>query len=128
MNKGLVRIPPTNPNSECRAGRHWWDPDNDHKTCKLCGESYYNPQYYIQHKGYVGNCLIWWRLGSSGYTTEIREAQQYTEEEALMRCKDRPDQDFMWLVEDVEEAATLHVDSQHLDYRKRYGYVEKSKL
>jgi len=79
-------------------------------------------KYYIQNKGYVGNCLIWWRLGGSGYTTNIREAQQYTEEEALRLCKVRPDEDFMWLVEIVEEAATLHVDSQNLDYRKRYGY------
>lgn len=40
--------------------------------------------YYIQDtRSCVGNCAMWWREGGAGYTTELEEAGEYEEEEAL---------------------------------------------
>ena len=39
-------------------------------------------EYLIQKRGYVGNSLLWWRKGNAGYTTNIDEAQTFTQDEA----------------------------------------------
>lgn len=42
--------------------------------------------YYIKN-GYVGNCILWWRLNSQGYTTNLIKAQKYTFIEAQKICE-----------------------------------------
>ena len=42
--------------------------------------------YYIKTQGYVGNCVLWWRLKSQGYTTDLNKAQKYTNDEAFYIC------------------------------------------
>jgi hypothetical protein len=68
------------------------------------------PLYFIQNKGHVGNCLLWWRKGSHGYTTDLNEAEQFTEEEARKIVTGRrPQEDFMYPVSAVLLAAQRHV-------------------
>ncbi len=68
--------------------------------------------FYIQTKGYVGNCILFWRLKDQGYTCHLSDAQKYTREEAESRC--RPGEDRMIPVSVVEGAASLMVDHQRL--------------
>ena len=39
-------------------------------------------KYYLQNRerGYVGNCILWWRVNDTGYTTELGEAEVFTDE------------------------------------------------
>ena len=36
-------------------------------------------KYYLQNceRGHVGNCLLWWRKGGHGYTTNLDDAEQF---------------------------------------------------
>ncbi len=70
--------------------------------------------FYWQSYGYVGNALSLWRIGSSGYTTDINEAQQYTKEQTLGQLGCRRDQDTFWRVEDLHKAVIEVVDSQRI--------------
>lgn len=51
--------------------------------------------FYLQDsRSYVGNDVLWWRKGANGYTTDVSEAQTYTNDEAqrmhLARTSDIP--------------------------------------
>jgi hypothetical protein len=65
--------------------------------------------FYIQNKGYCGNCLIWWRIGGHGYTCNLDEAWMVTREKAESICSDRPKQDIMWLAEIINGISVRHV-------------------
>jgi hypothetical protein len=40
-------------------------------------------EFYLQDsRSYVGNDVLWWAHGGNGYTTDLRKAQVYTNEEA----------------------------------------------
>ncbi len=65
--------------------------------------------YYIQNKGYCGNCLIWWREGGHGYTCNLNEAWKLPKEEAERICKDRPAEDIPWPAGLIDGAADRHV-------------------
>jgi hypothetical protein len=41
------------------------------------------PKYLIWNRQYVGNCLLFWREGKAGYTTNIDLAHKFTYEEAV---------------------------------------------
>jgi len=49
--------------------------------------------YYIQHKGFCGNSLFWWRTGGHGYTSNLDEAWKVTKEEAEEICRVRRGED-----------------------------------
>ena len=75
-------------------------------------------RFYIRDtRQYVGNCLLWWAKGSSGYTTDLDEAGQYSKEEAEKICKNR-DTDVMYPVESTDEIAERHVDHQKMPKEK----------
>lgn len=66
-------------------------------------------KYYIRNLGYVGNCLLWWRKESSGYTCDLREAGQFTEGEALGIIRVRNGEDIAYPVSEIDSRAQLHV-------------------
>lgn len=47
--------------------------------------------YYIINKerGCVGNCVLFWRQGGHGYTTNMDDAQMFSEDESADLIKDR---------------------------------------
>ena len=65
--------------------------------------------YYIQNRGYEGNCLKWWRVDGHGYTVDLREAWKVSREKALNICADRPTEDIAWPAEIVEKHVQWHV-------------------
>lgn len=70
------------------------------------------PLYYIQNKGYQGNCLVWWADGGHGYTCDLDKAWKVPESQAKSICRDRPEQDFPRLATDVERFAHRHVTQE----------------
>lgn len=76
-------------------------------------------RYYIWSGLYVGNDMLWWAKNRSGYTCQIDEAEEYTEEEAkqiLSRLSSRDDAAFN--ADYVRECASLCVDAQRIDREK----------
>ena len=65
--------------------------------------------YYIQNKGYVGNCLLWWREGGHGYTCNLDEAWRVDEAKAREITAVRRGEDVAWPVEEAEAMAQRHV-------------------
>lgn len=70
-----------------------------------------NALYYVQDsRQVVGNCALWWRAESAGYTCEIGEAGWYSGTEAAsMRETDIP-----WPVGEVEKIVVRHVRAEGL--------------
>lgn len=68
--------------------------------------------YYIQSRGYSGDCLLWWRENRCGYTMNLDEALKLPEQEARTLCAGRPDEDFAWPVEEIDQVAERHVNSE----------------
>jgi len=70
--------------------------------------------YYIQSRGCVGNCALWWRAGGSGYTCDLKQAWKVTFQEAVRICRDRPQEDIPRPVELVDRLSEQHLDVQQL--------------
>lgn len=71
-------------------------------------------EYFIQDtRSYVGNCVLWWRAGGRGYTTDINKAGRFDHSEAMaqhnMRETDKP-----WKCSDIEPLARATIDMQDL--------------
>lgn len=72
-------------------------------------------KYYIQDTlACVGNCALWWRPKSEGYTTQLEEAGEYEEEEAL-RIERSRGSDRAIPVEVAKHASVTHVRVERLD-------------
>ena len=65
--------------------------------------------YYIQHKGFCGNCLFWWCPDGHGYTCNLDAAWKVTNEQAKEICKSRPKDDIPWLVTKADARVQRHV-------------------
>lgn len=70
------------------------------------------PLYYLQTRGHCGNCYLWWRKGKHGYTTEIREAHEFTKEEAFAQARMRPDTDFPWPKAYIDARVSHHINAE----------------
>jgi hypothetical protein len=70
-------------------------------------------QYYIQ-KGIVGNCALWWRSNDHGYTLNLDEAKQFSEEEAKKVCASIGKNYKMWDVEFIDAKSSRHVEEVEL--------------
>lgn len=67
--------------------------------------------YYIQDsRSYVGNSVLWWRKGGSGYTTNLAEAMQVTGKTSDWLFRET---DILWPVDDVDARATRQFDAQN---------------
>ncbi len=65
--------------------------------------------FYIQNKGFVGNCLLWWRPNGSGYTCNLDEAWKVSKEEAVRICKTRRGEDIAHRADVIDRLAIRHV-------------------
>ena len=84
--------------------------------------------YYIHcraHGAYVGNCMLWWAEGGSGYTCDLDKAWKVTGEEADRICRDRPDDDIPYLASVVDANARRHADHQGIPLTARRGHLRK---
>lgn len=70
--------------------------------------------FYIQNRGYCGNCLSWWRIGGHGYTLNLDEAWRVPKEQAEAIVRNRPGLDKAWPVEVIDESAHRHVNCETL--------------
>jgi len=76
--------------------------------------------YYVQDtRNYVGNDMLWWGKGSSGYVTNIDQAEIYTEEEIkiLFTTGSSRETDVIWPFDYINSIARRAVDMQQADRR-----------
>jgi len=77
----------------------------------ITGESQSN-QYYLQDKrDFVGNDMLFWRLGG-GYTTDVSKAEIFTKESALNQHRAR-ETDIPWAKEYIDSITRPAVDFQY---------------
>lgn len=65
--------------------------------------------YCIQNRGFVGNCLRWWRPNGSGYTCNLDDAWMVSKEKADEICRIRRGEDVAWPVASADLRAERHV-------------------
>jgi hypothetical protein len=87
-------------------------------------------EYLLQNcsGGYVGNSLVFWREGGSGYTPWIDEAKRWTKEEAELQIRSTRGSHTwqMWSVAEIEAVAKRTVDIQ--DLRKSVVALPKARV
>jgi len=66
--------------------------------------------YYMQNRGPVGNCILWWAKDYAGYTTHLEDAHVFTVEEAKKVSK--REIDVLWDKDFIDSIATRQVDMQ----------------
>ncbi len=101
---------------------------NDHKLFETIHIEHlilareYQPKWYYIQNGYIGNSMYWWATDSKGYTTDIRKAHKFTEEEAMSILrnneKDKRRNERVWDAEYIDNSPSAHVtiiDSQFLE-------------
>jgi hypothetical protein len=71
-------------------------------------------KYFIWCGKYVGNSLLFWREGRSGYTTDITKAHLFSLEEANRICQDISSHQFIDAIH-CQDVATLQVHADHVD-------------
>jgi len=70
--------------------------------------------YYVQDsRSYVGNDVLWWGRNSAGYTTNIDEAEVYTD----LEIGTFRDTDIPWPFDYINRIARRAVDHQKLERR-----------
>lgn len=76
-------------------------------------------KYYIQNKeaGYLGNAIMFWKKGNNGYTADLDNSQQFTEEDAKHICLNNPEKNKAWEVNYIDKNKGIQriVDSQYLE-------------
>lgn len=71
-------------------------------------------EFYLQDsRSYVGNDVLWWRKGGKGYTSDLREAEIYTREEAQRQHDARPS-DIPWPKAYIDGKTRPAVDMQYI--------------
>jgi len=74
--------------------------------------------FYIQNKGFCGDCLLFWRANRCGYTTDLRQALKVGPAEADKICSSRIGEDIPWPVNQLDAVAEMHINSEHPEIRK----------
>jgi hypothetical protein len=77
--------------------------------------------YYIQN-GFVGNAMCWWRPDGKGYTTDIKDAGRYSEEDAKEQARMRFE-DIAWPCDYIDENEMAHkttISFHYLNCQKRF--------
>jgi hypothetical protein len=69
--------------------------------------------FYIRNRWFCGDCLVWWRAGGSGYTTDLREAWAVPESQAAFICTQRPKEDRAYPKDEVDAVTAQHANSEH---------------
>lgn len=76
-----------------------------------------NDLYYLQVHGYSGNSLLWWKKGRCGYTTDVRNAEVFTREQAFAQAEVRPDEDTPWRKDYIDSRVEHSVNSEKVSRR-----------
>ena len=87
-----------------------------HKRKLISGDRLY---YLRDDRQVVGNCVLWWRKGRSGYTCNLDDAHVFTSKEAFEQHRSRKT-DRPYPKDVVDSIAYRHVDHQVID---RLEYV-----
>jgi len=67
--------------------------------------------FYLQDsRSYTGNCMTWWKVGG-GYTSDLSQAEQWTQEAAQMQHNHR-ETDIPWPKDYIDGLARPTVDHQ----------------
>lgn len=70
--------------------------------------------YYLQDsRNYVGNDVLWWGKDCKGYTTDLRQAQVFSKDEALRRHELR-ETDIPWPKVYIDAKTRPAVDMQYI--------------
>lgn len=70
--------------------------------------------FFVQN-GYVGNSVLWWAKGSSGYTADIEKAHLYSKEDIVKGfITGNREEDTVWESSHIMENVKHHVDAQYL--------------
>ncbi|TGV06381.1 hypothetical protein E4695_13365 [Alcaligenaceae bacterium 429] len=70
--------------------------------------------FYVQDsRSYVGNDMLFWGLNGNGYTTDLRKAQLYTQEQAQSMHNNR-ETDIPWPKEYIDAKTRPAVDMQYV--------------
>lgn len=70
--------------------------------------------FYIQNKGFSGNCLRFWKADRCGYTSNLDEAMKVSKEEAEEVRSWRDGEDTTYPVEFIDRIAHRHVNYETL--------------
>lgn len=71
--------------------------------------------FYLQDsRSYVGNDVLFWAKGNNGYTTDLRNAEVYTQEQAQRQHNHRRT-DIPWPKDYIDGKTRPAVDKQHID-------------
>lgn len=70
--------------------------------------------FYIQ-RGYVGNSMLFWGLGSASYTCKLNKSQTYTRAEVLESFLDGNPDDRIWPAKHIEANTCVVVDGQNVN-------------
>lgn len=82
--------------------------------------------YYIQDsRSYVGNSMLFWRDGGSGYTTNLEEAGLYSKQHAFSQHRCRSS-DLPWPESYIRARAKSHVDMQSIDVNHEFKKIKES--
>lgn len=73
--------------------------------------------YYVQ-KGIVGNDVLFWAKGSSGYVCSIDSAEKYTKDEIVAHFKNGREEDVIWPASHIEQHIKRVVDMQYLSHNQ----------
>ncbi len=77
--------------------------------------------WYLQDtRDIVGDCVLWWRKGMAGYTTDLNEAHLFTRNEAYRQHENRAS-DVPWKAFDIRAISNPMVHSSALLKLKRKG-------
>lgn len=83
-------------------------------------------KYYIQNTnaGYLGNAPIFWAKERRGYTADLNNSEQFSEEEARKICIGNPEKNKAWPVDYIDRNKGIQrtVDSQFLDFDKIFTF------
>lgn len=80
-------------------------------------KEYHENLYYIQN-GYVGNAIYWWALDSKGYTTNIKKAHKFSEQEA-QSIIDNDQSQKMWNCDYIDNEKEAHITVIDMQYLKQ---------
>lgn len=71
-------------------------------------------KYYVQN-GFIGNCMCFWAKNDKGYTCHLDNAETYTKEQALSRCR-QENNEKAWPVSAIQSGASSMVDHQKVPH------------
>lgn len=75
--------------------------------------------FYIQNTkaGFLGNAILFYKIGNCGYTADLDQAAKYTEDEAKTMILQDSYKNKAWPVDYIDDCKGIQriVDSQYLD-------------